>query len=58
MIERWAMVDGNGIVVNVCNWDGDLFTWQPPEGITMVRAGDDVGIGWTWDGQTWISPYQ
>jgi len=49
MVERWAMIQ-NGIVINVCLWDGDLKTWQPPEDVIMQPAPDNIGIGWTWDG--------
>lgn len=45
----------DGTVINVCVWDGQLSTWQPPEGIEMQPARDDVGIGWTWDGE-WHAP--
>jgi hypothetical protein len=55
MTERWAMIS-DGVVVNVCRWDGDLNTWQPPEGIVMQPAPDNVGIGWTWDGENWSPP--
>lgn len=53
-VERWAMIK-EGTVINVCLWDGLLTTWQPPEGIEMQPAGDQVAIGWTWDG-TWHEP--
>ena len=55
MIQRWAMLQ-NGTVINVCLWDGSLDTWQPPEGIEMKLAEDHIGIGWNWDGTSWIEP--
>lgn len=55
MSERWAMIKNN-VVINVCNWDGNTQTWQPPEGIEMQPAGDLVGIGWRWDGENWLEP--
>lgn len=57
MIERWAMIQ-NGTVINVCLWDGSLDTWQPPEGIDMVKAPDNIGISWTYDNatDTWAEP--
>lgn len=55
MAERWAMIRA-GVVENVCLWDGDLNTWQPPEGIEMQPATDECGIGWTWDGQAFAAP--
>lgn len=55
MVERWAMIK-DGVVINVCNWDGLLTTWQPPEGIEMQKAEDRVAIGWRWDGVNWQEP--
>ena len=55
MVERWAMIQ-NGVVVNVCLWDGDLKTWQPPGGIEMQLATDNCGIGWTWNGEGFVAP--
>lgn len=50
--KRYALIDGDGIVQNVVLWDGNLDTWQPPEGLTPVKVPDtdnalhSVGIGW------------
>lgn len=55
MSERWAMIE-NGVVVNVCLWDGNLNTWQPPEGIEMQLASEQCGIGWLWDGEQFNPP--
>lgn len=57
MIERWAMIK-DGLVVNVCLWNGSLNTWQPPEGIVMIKAPDNIGIGWSYDPNTdtWAEP--
>jgi len=38
---RYAMVNSEGVVENVCEWDGDTTTWQPPEGIIMVEIEDE-----------------
>lgn len=54
-VERWAMIR-DGVVENVCLWDGLLTTWQPPAGIEMQPAGDIVAIGWRWDGSQWLEP--
>lgn len=53
-VARWAMIE-NGTVINVCLWDGLLSTWQPPAGIEMQPAPDNIGIGWTYDGE-WHEP--
>jgi len=47
MADRWAMVR-NGVVVNVCTWDGDLGKWEPPADVLMV-ATDDAGYGYLYD---------
>lgn len=53
---RYLMIEA-GRVVNAVEWDGSLETWQPPEGIEMLRSEpsekDVIGqIGDTWDGAT------
>lgn len=35
----WAVIDRNGIVVNIVVWDGSE-EWLPPEGMTAVNCGD------------------
>ncbi|MXF49446.1 hypothetical protein GR294_23410 [Raoultella sp. Lac2] len=35
----WAVIDSNGIVVNIVVWDGSE-EWLPPEGMTAVNCGD------------------
>jgi hypothetical protein len=55
MVIRYAMIR-DGVVENVSLWDGDLNRWQPPEGIVCIPAPDEIGIGWSWDGQNWIAP--
>ncbi len=48
----------NGIVDNVCLWDGDTASWQPPPEYTMVPIpeGSQASIGWGWDGTDFIPP--
>lgn len=55
MTERWAMIL-NDIVENIISWDGDLNTWRPPAGYTMVAAADDTVIGSSWNGAEFIPP--
>ena len=55
MVIRYAMIR-DGVVENVSLWDGDLNKWTPPEGIDCIPAPDEIGIGWSWDGQNWIEP--
>jgi hypothetical protein len=51
---RYAMLDtASQIVVSVVEWDGNLNTWRPPAGHTMVEDADTVaGPGYKYeDGQ-------
>lgn len=51
--------DATGVVDNVCNWDGELTTWAPPAGYTMVRVTDDshpVAISWTYANGVFTEP--
>lgn len=52
---RYAMIK-NGVVENISLWDGDTTRWQPPEGVLTIPAPDNVGVGWTYDGETWSKP--
>lgn len=45
---RYAMVKDN-VVYNVCLWNGDTNTWQPPNDGTLMIANDWVGIGDWWE---------
>lgn len=58
---RYAMVnEATGVVDNVCNWDGELATWTPPAGYTMVRLTDEqhyhVGMLWTYANGVFTAP--
>lgn len=57
MVSDWAMIQNN-LVVNVCRWDGNTATWQPPAEYLMepVPEGSGVGIGWGWDGTNFTPP--
>src|SRR5262245_17930617 len=57
-VNRCAVVDGGGIVVNVVMIDPGLppdEQWQAPTGTTVI-ASDEAGIGWIWDGTSFIDP--
>jgi len=45
---RYAIVI-NGAVANVVIWDG-VAQWTPDQG-EAVACPDEVGIGWTYDGE-------
>lgn len=52
---RYAIIR-NGLVENVCEWDGES-TWAPPDGTTVEAAETiTVGIGWQWNGGQPIDP--
>ena len=55
MTERWAMLLNN-IVENIISWDGDLNTWQPPDGYVMIAAAYDTVLGSSWNGAEFIPP--
>jgi hypothetical protein len=50
----------DSVVVNVCLWDGDTNTWQPPAEYLMEALPEDslVGIGWSWDGANFVAPVE
>jgi hypothetical protein len=57
MVNSWAMIQ-DSVVVNVCLWDGDTNTWQPPAEYLMelIPEGINAGIGWSWDGTNFVAP--
>jgi hypothetical protein len=47
--QGWAVIDSaTGLVVNVIVWDGNLETWQPPDGYEMALLTGYAGIGWSY----------
>lgn len=44
MKDTYAVIDKNGIVVNVVLWDG-VAKWNPPTGMTAALADDECRIG-------------
>ncbi|MGE5501867.1 MAG: hypothetical protein ACM3W4_08065 [Ignavibacteriales bacterium] len=57
MSDRYALVDGDGLVVNVVEWDG-VSDWSPPEGLTCMEADEAVSVGWTRQSGAWVGPAQ
>ena len=45
----------SGVVVNTVVWDGTE-PFSPGGDAVLVIEPSDVGIGWTFDGTTWIAP--
>jgi hypothetical protein len=50
---NYAIIE-QGKVTNVTLWDG-ITPWTPAAG-EAVACPENVGIGWTYDGQTWAAP--
>jgi hypothetical protein len=44
-VETYAVVDVDGLVINLVRWDG-ISEWQPPEGCVVVVPEDPCGV---WD---------
>jgi len=57
MTERWALIR-DGIVKNICLWDGNLNTWQPPSDYLIQIIPEElyVAIDYIWDGNTFVAP--
>ena len=55
MIQNYAIIR-DGVVVNVCVWDG-VTTWQPPQGCIVVPINSSrAGIDWTYAEDTFTAP--
>lgn len=52
---RYAMIK-DGVVHNVCLWDGDTTKWQPPEDMTVLPAPENIGVGWSYADGQWTEP--
>lgn len=44
-IQNYLMIENN-IVTNVCVWDGDTNTWQPPANVTMLVQATTPALIW------------
>jgi hypothetical protein len=53
LIMRYVIVF-NGAVINSVEWDG-VSSWIPEYG-DAILAPEGVGIGWTYDGETFFPP--
>lgn len=51
---RYAIVE-DSLVTNIILWDG-IEQYVPPDGAVLIAAPDDVTIGWTCPGGTWVAP--
>jgi len=55
MSNRYALVDADGLVSNIVEWDGEA-QWSPPVGLTAAEAPDGVSKGWTLADGVWTAP--
>ena len=42
--------ESTNVVDNVCLWDGNPDTWQPPAGYFMLVQATTMALVWVWDG--------
>ncbi len=59
-IKTYAVVSG-GVVTNVCLWDGNTESWQPPEDAIAVEVTEGTGtayIGFAFAGGQFTAPPQ
>lgn len=55
-VQRYAIVRG-GVVENVTMWDGNIETWQPPEGTTAhAFPTGPISKGWPWNDGAPVDP--
>jgi hypothetical protein len=53
---NYAIVDGNGNVINVVSWDGKT-PWSPGAGLQAIPdPTGTVGIGWTFVNGAFVAP--
>jgi hypothetical protein len=57
VIRRFALVRStDGAVVNVCVWDSVTRWGSTLPSISAVECPEEVGPGWSYDGDEWIPP--
>jgi hypothetical protein len=48
--QNYLMInEETNIVENICLWDGNTNTWQPPAGFLMMVQATTIALVWTWD---------
>lgn len=56
MSNIYAVIDGEGNVINTVLWDGEN-EWNPPDGTTVIKVDDSgAGIGWTYKDGVFTPP--
>lgn len=48
--QNYLMInEATNVVDNVCVWDGNPDTWQPPAGYLMLVQATTMALVWLWD---------
>jgi hypothetical protein len=48
--QNYLMInESTNVVDNVCVWDGNPDTWQPPAGYLMLVQATTMALVWQWD---------
>jgi hypothetical protein len=45
-IENYLIIDQNNVVTNIVLWDGNINTWQPPEGCLWEINSQTIAYIW------------
>lgn len=53
-VQAYCMVNPENVCDNVCVWDGNTNTWQPPTGYTMLVQETTPAMVWGWDGSDFV----
>lgn len=49
-VQNYLMINqSTNVVDNVCLWDGNPDTWQPPAGYLMLAQSTTMALVWFWD---------
>jgi hypothetical protein len=49
-LQNYLMIDLSvNTVENICLWDGNTETWQPPAGYLMLVQATTMALVWRWD---------
>jgi len=49
-VQNYLMINGStNVVDNVCVWDGNPNTWQPPAGYLMLVQATTMALVWVFD---------
>lgn len=49
-MQNYLMInESTNVVDNVCVWDGNPNTWQPPSGYLLLVKATTMALVWVWD---------